>query len=148
MESFAQKLVTKLTLLNQLGNCVRSTLDRLGVVVRAPGYRSSCLSVKLVPTFADGGCSVVSATDPHARILGFLDRCRYYFFQAAPQLYSRCWVNPVADPLLLRNSGRAGNRGWDLWICSQELWPLDHGGGFIQVQIQHGNHTGLFSLFF
>jgi hypothetical protein len=32
---------------------------------------------------------VVSATDPHGRILGFLDRSRYYFFQVAPQLYSR-----------------------------------------------------------
>jgi hypothetical protein len=41
------------------------------------------------PTFADRGCRVVSATDPHGRILGFLDRSRYYFFQVAPQLYSR-----------------------------------------------------------
>jgi hypothetical protein len=32
---------------------------------------------------------VVSATDPPGRILGFLDRSRYYFFQVAPQLYSR-----------------------------------------------------------
>jgi hypothetical protein len=32
------------------------------------------VSVKLVPTFADRGCRVVSATDPHDRILGFLDR--------------------------------------------------------------------------
>jgi hypothetical protein len=28
----------------------------------------------LVPTFADKGCRVVSATDPYGRILGFLDR--------------------------------------------------------------------------
>jgi hypothetical protein len=34
-------------------------------------------------------CSVVSATDPHSRILGLLDRIRYFFFQVAPQLYSR-----------------------------------------------------------
>jgi hypothetical protein len=44
------------------------------------------------------------------RILGFLDRSRYFFFQAAPQLYSRGWVDPVPDPLLLRKSGSAGNR--------------------------------------
>jgi hypothetical protein len=43
---------------------------------------------KLVPTFADSGCRVVSTTDPHDRILGFLDRSRYCFFQVAPQLYS------------------------------------------------------------
>jgi hypothetical protein len=35
-------------------------------------------------------------------------------------------VDPVPDPLLLRKSGSAGNRSRDLWICSQELWPLDH----------------------
>jgi hypothetical protein len=35
-------------------------------------------------------------------------------------------VGPVSDPLLLRKSGSAGNRIRDLWICSQELWPLDH----------------------
>jgi hypothetical protein len=38
-------------------------------------------------------------------------------------------VDPVLDPLLLRKSGNAGNQTWDLWICSQELGPLDHRGG-------------------
>jgi hypothetical protein len=32
------------------------------------------LSAKLVSTFADRGCRVVSAMDPYSRILGFLDR--------------------------------------------------------------------------
>jgi hypothetical protein len=67
------------------------------------------LSAKLVQTFAYKECYVVSVTDLCGRILGFLDRSRY-FFQAAPQLYSRSCVNPVADPLLLRKSGSAGNR--------------------------------------
>jgi hypothetical protein len=66
------------------------------------------LSAKLVPTFADRGCHVVSVTDPYVRILGFLDRSRHYFFQVAPQLYSRGWVDPVPDPVLLRKSGSAG----------------------------------------
>jgi hypothetical protein len=61
--------------------------------------------------------------------LGFLDRSRYFFFQVAPQLSSRGWLNPVPDPLLLRKSGRVGNRTRDLWICSQKLWLLDHRGG-------------------
>jgi hypothetical protein len=39
--------------------------------------------------FADTGCHVVSVTDPYGRNLGFLDRSRYFFFQVAPQLYSR-----------------------------------------------------------
>jgi hypothetical protein len=46
------------------------------------------LSAKLVPTFADRRCRVVSATDPHGRILGFLGLSRYFFFQVAPQVYS------------------------------------------------------------
>jgi hypothetical protein len=54
-------------------------------------YRPSDLrlSAKLVPTFADrGGGHVVSVTDLYDRVLGFLDRGRYFFFQVAPQLYS------------------------------------------------------------
>jgi hypothetical protein len=47
------------------------------------------LSAKLVLTFADRGCRVVSVTDPYGHILGFLDRTSYFFFQVAPRLYSR-----------------------------------------------------------
>jgi hypothetical protein len=36
------------------------------------------LSAKLLPTCADRGCHVVSVTDPSGRILGFLDRSRYF----------------------------------------------------------------------
>jgi hypothetical protein len=68
------------------------------------------LSVKLVPSFAEWKWHEVSVTDPYSRILGFLDRSRYFFFQVAPQLYSRGWVDPVPAPLLLRKSGSAGNR--------------------------------------
>jgi hypothetical protein len=60
--------------------------------------------------FADRGYSVVNATDHYDCILGFLDRSRYSSFQVAPQLYSRGWVDPVPDPLLLRKSDNAGNR--------------------------------------
>jgi hypothetical protein len=44
---------------------------------------------KLVLTFVDRGCHLVSVTDPYGRILGFLDRIRYFFLEVAPQLYSR-----------------------------------------------------------
>jgi hypothetical protein len=44
---------------------------------------------EVVPTFADRGCCVVSATDPPGHIPSFLDWSRCYFFQVAPQLYSR-----------------------------------------------------------
>jgi CBS-domain-containing membrane protein len=36
------------------------------------------LSEKRLPTFADRGCHVVSVTDDYGRILGFLDRNRYF----------------------------------------------------------------------
>jgi hypothetical protein len=37
---------------------------------------------------------VVSLTDPYGRILGFLDRSRYFFFQVPPQLYSEAEWTP------------------------------------------------------
>jgi hypothetical protein len=40
--------------------------------------RDRHLSAKLVPTFADRGCHVVSVTDPYSLNLGFLDRSRYF----------------------------------------------------------------------
>jgi hypothetical protein len=39
------------------------------------------LSAKLMPTFADIGCHVVSVTDPYSRILDFLDRSHYFSFK-------------------------------------------------------------------
>jgi hypothetical protein len=68
------------------------------------------LSAKLVPTFMDIGCYVVSMTESYGHILGFLVRNRYFFLQIAPQLYSRGWVDAVPDPLLLWKSGSSENR--------------------------------------
>jgi hypothetical protein len=48
-----------------------------------------CKILHKVPTSADRGRHVVSVTDPYGRLLGFLDRSSYFFFQAALQLYSR-----------------------------------------------------------
>jgi hypothetical protein len=75
-------------------------------------YRSSDrrLLAKLVPTFADRGSHVFSMMDPCGRILSFLDRSCYFIFQVAPWLYSRGWVDPVPDHLLLRKSGSTWNR--------------------------------------
>jgi hypothetical protein len=52
-----------------------------------PSY--SRLSAKSVPTITDRACHLVSVTDLYGRNLDFLDRSRYFFFQVAPQLYSR-----------------------------------------------------------
>jgi hypothetical protein len=67
----------------------------------------------LVPTFADRGCHVVGVTDPYSINLGFLDRSCYFFFRAAPQLYSLGSVDTVPYPLPLRKCGNAGNRNQD-----------------------------------
>jgi hypothetical protein len=50
-------------------------------------------------------------------------------FLSSSSSYSRGWVDPVSDPLLLRKYGSVGNRTRNLWIYSQELWPLDHRDG-------------------
>jgi hypothetical protein len=61
-------------------------------------YRPSdrLLSAKLVPNFADRRCHVVIVIDHYDRILGFLDRSRYFFIQVAPQLYSRGLSGPCS----------------------------------------------------
>jgi hypothetical protein len=92
------------------GNCLLlsfwETIKLHGELHRPTDRR---LSAKLVPTFSDRGCHVVSATDPTAVNLGFLDRS-HYFLEIAPQLSSRGWVDPVPDQLLLRKFGSTGNR--------------------------------------
>jgi hypothetical protein len=44
---------------------------------------------KLMRNFASRGRLVVSTRDPHGRIIGFVDRSPYFFFQVSAQLYSQ-----------------------------------------------------------
>jgi hypothetical protein len=53
-----------------------------------PTERPPLVSEVSAHFFAARECHVVSVTNPSGRILEFLDRSRYYFFQVAPQL---CW---------------------------------------------------------
>jgi hypothetical protein len=78
---------------------------------------------EVVQTFEERGVARSAQRIPTVVNLGFLDRSRYFFFQVAPKLSSRGWVDHVPDPLLLRKSWSAGNRARDLWICSKKLWP-------------------------
>jgi CBS-domain-containing membrane protein len=55
------------------------SLETVLLLICQPSDR--CLSAKLVPTFADIGCHVVSVMDPYGRVLGFLDRTRYFSFK-------------------------------------------------------------------
>jgi hypothetical protein len=74
-----------------------------------------------------------------------VSRGSHYFFEIALQLSSWGWVDPVPDPLLLRKCGSAGNRTRTLWICSQELWPLDHRGGQSPCSESNIHLTGPFT---
>jgi hypothetical protein len=77
------------------------------------------MSTKLVPTFADRGCRVVGATGSHGRHSRLSRPEPLIIHSNTSSIYSRGWVDPVPDPLLLKKSGSAGNRTWDLWMCSQ-----------------------------
>jgi hypothetical protein len=96
-----------------------------------------------VPTFAVIACSVQSF--PTTVSLSFLDWGRYCFFQAAPPLFLLGWVDSVPDPLLLRESGNAGDQTLNLWICSQEFWPLDHRSMVGKALLCHLNSKSLIS---
>jgi hypothetical protein len=63
------------------------------------------MSAKLVPTFADRGCHVVSVTDPYGRILGFI-----LFLPSSSSIVRTRLSGPRSRPKLLRKSGSAGNR--------------------------------------
>jgi hypothetical protein len=93
-----------------------------------PDWATATCRRIVVPTFVDRGVSPSQGGgSPTAVNLSFLDRSGYFLFQVAPHLFSRGWVDPVPDPLLFRKSGSTGNRTWDLWVCSQEVWPLSSG---------------------
>jgi hypothetical protein len=95
-ELITRKIMSVLNLITNLAPLSQSASELYWL-----SHRS--MSAKLLPNFADSGCHVVSATDPHVCILGFLDRSHYCFFQVAPQLYSRGWMGSFSDPLLLKN---------------------------------------------
>jgi hypothetical protein len=75
------------------------------------------LLVKFSATFADRGVSRGQrGGTPTAVSLSFVDRNRHFFFQVAPRLSLRGWVDPIPDPLLLRKYCSAGIRTRDLYL--------------------------------
>jgi hypothetical protein len=72
---------------------------------------------KLVPTFAGRCVTWLAQRMSTVANLGFMGRSRYCFIQVAPYLRSRGGVDPIPDPLLLRESFGAGNRTRELRIC-------------------------------
>jgi hypothetical protein len=64
---------------------------------------------------------MVSVTDPYDRILGFLDRSHYFFFQVAPQIELTRLCGPRSRPTTSQKIWYRRESNSDLWICSQEL---------------------------
>jgi hypothetical protein len=86
----------------------------------------------LVKTFVDRGVlRGQRGGSPTVVNLSFLDRSHYFSFKYLLIYPHKGWVDSVPDPLLLRKSVSNGNRTQDLWVCTQEHWPLDHRGGHI-----------------
>jgi hypothetical protein len=46
-----------------------------------PAERPPLVGEVIANVYADRGCHVVSVTDPYGRILGFLDRSRYFYIK-------------------------------------------------------------------
>jgi hypothetical protein len=61
--------------------------------------RDRLFSAKLVPTFVDRGCHVVSATDPYGHILGFLDRSCYFFLPSSSSVVLMRLSGPHSRPI-------------------------------------------------
>jgi hypothetical protein len=54
--------------------------------------------------------------DPHGRIITFLDRSQYFFFQVAPQLYFEAEWTPFQTHYFSENVVMLGIEPGDLWI--------------------------------
>jgi hypothetical protein len=91
--------------------------------VYQPSDRS--LLAKLVPTIADRGVasSAQRIPRPYSR-----------FSRPEPPLFLPSSSSIVLTRLCGPRSRPTGNRTLDLWICSQEHWPLDYRGGLFAIR--------------
>jgi hypothetical protein len=70
---------------------------------RPSDRRLSAKLVLITEIIEDRGCYVDSMTNPYGRILGFLDRSRYFFFKVAPvltRMSGRVWGSDSIIPPL------------------------------------------------
>jgi hypothetical protein len=71
---------------------------------------------------------VVSVTDTYGRVLGFLDSSRYFSIKLLLSCTHEAERTPFQTHYFFWYCRELNP---DFWICSQELWPLDHRGGLI-----------------
>jgi hypothetical protein len=79
--------------------------------------------------FADRWRRVVSVTDSYGRILGFLDQSRYFFLLSSSSVVLTRLSEPRSQTTTSVTIWYRRESNPDRWICSQELWSLDHRGG-------------------
>jgi hypothetical protein len=80
-----------------------STQLRAAYAERDNRKRGRRLLAKLILTFVSKTVALSAQRIATAINLGSLERSRYFFIHVTPQLSSWSWVDPVPDPLLLRN---------------------------------------------
>jgi hypothetical protein len=78
---------------------------------------------------ADRGSHVVSVTDSYGSILGFLDRSHYLFLPSSSLVVLTRLSGPPSRPTTSQKMWLRREWNPDLWICGQEIRPLDHRGG-------------------
>jgi hypothetical protein len=122
--------------------CVIITIYRFHYVKLIRLTVENSTKIFTVPT---SGCGLTDPNDPSLTRYSpcgtlwnhnFTEHARCERVGVAVTVFAKSSVrDPVPDPLL-RKSGSTGNRSRDLWIFSQELWPLD----------QRGSHPSLIML--
>jgi hypothetical protein len=90
-------------------------------------YRpSNCLlSAKLMPTFEDRRYRVVSVTDPLRPYYRFSRPEQLLFISSSSSIVLTRLSGPRSRPTNSHEIWEQLESNRDLWICSQELWPLD-----------------------
>jgi hypothetical protein len=102
----------------------------LSLKVNYTDWATTICQWNLLPTFVDSGVlRGQHGRSPTVVNLSFLDQSRYFSFKSRLIYPHKGRVDSVPHPLLLRKSGSSENRTRDLWVGSQELWPLDRRGG-------------------
>jgi hypothetical protein len=83
------------------------------------------LSETLVPTFTDRGCRVVSPADPPTAVISVFRSETLIFILSSSSIVLTRLSGPRSRPTTSQKIWWRRESNPDLWICSQELWPLD-----------------------
>jgi hypothetical protein len=95
----------------------------------------------VVQSLVDRGMSCCQCGGtPTAINLSFLDWSRHFFFQVAPHLSSRGWVDPSQSRCYSENLVVPGIKPGTLGSAARD-WPVDHRGSPCCTYVQKNNKT-------